>query len=380
MSDARILPSPERPPIPRGTVVVRDGRILAVGEDLPIPPGVPVLSGAGRVLVAGFWNAHVHFTEPIWAGSAGQSAARLVSQLGAMFTSRGFTTVVDTGSDPRSTGPIRDRIESGEVPGPRVYTAGTPLYPPRGIPYYLDDTIPFWVRFLIPQPARPSAATRAVGRGIARGCDLVKIFTGSYVARGTVKHMPAPIARAAVETAHGHGRLVYSHPSDREGTRVAVRAGVDILAHPPDSTEGVDDSVVRSMVERGMAMTPTLKMFADTASPSAAYLDPIYDVVRRFRAAGGELLFGTDVGYLRDYSTEAEFRALDRCGLGGVDILRMLTTAPAGRFGVGAETGTVEVGRRADFVLLYADPTEDVGNFARVRATVRGGRVLYSQG
>jgi imidazolonepropionase-like amidohydrolase len=90
------------------------------------------------------------------------------------------------------------------------------------------------------------------------------------------------------------------------------------------------------------------------------------------------LLFGTDVGYMSDSSTEGELAALAHAGLGPSDVLRMLTTAPAARFGVGGETGTVAPGKRADLVLLSADPSHDVAAFARVAATVRAGRVVYS--
>jgi imidazolonepropionase-like amidohydrolase len=131
------------------------------------------------------------------------------------------------------------------------------------------------------------------------------------------------------------------------------------------------------MVDRQMGMTPTLKMFQDTVSSNDAYLGPIHEVVRQFRELGGQLLFGTDVGYMTDYATEGEFRALARTGLDTRGILRMLTTAPALRFGVGKEVGTVTAGARADLVVLEGDPIEDLGAFARVRATVRAGQILY---
>ncbi len=192
-----------------------------------------------------------------------------------------------------------------------------------------------------------------------------------------VKPMPEPIARAAVNVAHARGRLVFSHPSNLEGTRIAIRSGVDVLAHPPDTTEGIDRWVVQQMVEGGMSMIPTLKMFSDTVTSEAGYLEPIYGVVRRFRALGGQLLFGTDVGYLTDHSTEGEFQGLQRCGLDAPSVLKMLTSAPASRFGIGNEVGTLAVGARADLTLLEGDPWEDLLAFARVRATVRGGEVLY---
>lgn len=377
IQNARVLPSPDSPPIERCTVVVERGTIVAVEPDAPIPATAQVIPGEGRVVTAGFWNAHAHFTEGKWRAVARRPAVVLDVHLHDMFTSRGFTTVVDVGSDPRVTLSLRRRVDSGAVLGPSIYTAGPGVYPPHGMPYYLRETIPFWYRPFLPQPGNVRAARRAVRRNLARGADLVKLFTGSYVARGTVRTMPEPIARAAVELAHASGRLVYSHPSNLEGTLVAVRSGVDVLAHPPDATDGVETSVLQEMVDRRMAMVPTLKMFADTVSKNADYLEPIYDVVRRFHALRGELLFGTDVGYMTDYATEDEFLALSRCGLDGREILRMLTTAPAQRFGVGGVVGTVTRGARADLAVLDDDPREHPLAFTRVRATIRAGRVLH---
>ena len=126
-----------------------------------------------------------------------------------------------------------------------------------------------------------------------------------------------------------------------------------------------------------MAMAPTLKMFGTTVTKDPGFLDPIYAEVRQFHADGGQLLFGTDVGYMTDYSTDDEFRALASSGLDAMDILRMLTVAPAERFGVAQQKGTIAVGKLGDLVVLQGDLAEDVGNFARVRVTVRSGRVVY---
>jgi imidazolonepropionase-like amidohydrolase len=375
--DATVYTTPESDPLRRTTVLCRDGRITEIGRDLAVPSDADVIEGEGRCLVAGFWNCHVHFTEPRWRGAASAPAGRLNDGLREMLTSRGFTTAIDTGSDPRSTIPLRRRIDDGELVGPTVRTAGSGLYPPRGLPYYVRGEIPFWIRWIIPQPRSPSAARRAVARNFRWGADLIKLFTGSYVARGRVKPMPVNVARAAVDVAHAEHRLVFSHPSNLEGTVVARDAGVDVLAHPPDSAESVDATLLRSLVERRMAMVPTLKMFATTVTRDPGYLEPIYGVVRQFRELGGEILFGTDVGYMTDYSTDEEFTALQRSGVDGRGILASLTTAPARRFGLESSLGTVDAGKTADLVLLDGDPLLDVEAFVRVRATVRAGRAVY---
>jgi hypothetical protein len=88
--------------------------------------------------------------------------------------------------------------------------------------------------------------------------------------------MPEAIARAAVDVAHRHHQLVYSHPSDVAGTIIAMKSGVDVLAHAPDTTEGVDSALLGRVVVRHMAMIPTLKMFATTVTTNPAYLKPIF--------------------------------------------------------------------------------------------------------
>ncbi len=337
--DVKIYPSPDAPAVERGSIVMKDGVIIAVGRSISIPPEAQILSCTGCIVTAGFWNAHVHFTEHKWSSAAWKSPQTLNAQLADMLTSRGFTTVVDASSDLRITLSLRRRITSGELRGPAIYTAGSALYPPNGVPYYIKETSPFYVTWLMPQPATPAEAAAIEERNIARGADLLKLFTGSYIAPGKVLAMPEPVAKAAADVAHRHGQLVYSHPSNLAGTKVAIQSGVDVLAHAPDSPEGIDNELLSTIVKRHMAMIPTLKMFATTVSTKPNYLQPIYAEVREFHSLGGQLMFGTDVGYMVDYRTEDEFRALAQCGLTPRDILRMLTTAPAERFGVAKSQG-----------------------------------------
>jgi imidazolonepropionase-like amidohydrolase len=379
IAGARIYTSPDAPALEDGVIIVRDGRIAAVGEHLTPPTDARLITCKGCVVTAGFWNAHVHFTERKWAGADRASAVKLEAQLKDMLTSRGFTTVVDTGSNLRETIPLRRRIEHGEILGPRIYTAGSAQYPPHGIPYYLRNTLPRWMLWFMPQPATPAESAKVEERNIENGADLLKLFTGSYVERGKVLPMPLDNARAAVAVAHAHRQLAFAHESDAQGVRVAIGSGVDVLAHAVDSTADVDETMLREIVGKHMAMIPTLKMFGTTVSTSPAYLDPIYTQVRRFHELGGNLIFGTDVGYMTDYDTIGEFEALALCGLSGRDILRMLTTAPAAKFNTAATTGTLEVGKAGDLTVLDADPIDNVRNFASVNFTIRSGTIIWQR-
>lgn len=377
--DVKIYPSPDDPPIEHGTILVRDGVITTLGSDVAVPADAQVLSCRGCVVTAGLWNTHVHFTEPKWEWAAWKSANTLNAQLNDMLTSRGFTTVVDASSDPRITISLRRRVESGELLGPFIYTAGAALLPPNGVPYYIRDKAPFYVLWMMPQPSTREQAARDVEANMARGADLLKLFTGSYVKRGEVLPMPVPVAQAAVEVAHRHGQIAYAHESNLAGAKVAIESGVDVLAHAPDSTEGIDRALLRNIAERHMTMIPTLSMFAETVTTKPAYIDPIHAIVREFHALDGNLMFGTDVGYLTDYDTTAEYGALLDCGLNFRDILRMLTVAPAARFGVAGRKGTVSVGKVADLVVLDRDPGREITAFAHPRYTIRSGRILYGR-
>jgi imidazolonepropionase-like amidohydrolase len=371
---AKIYTSPTDPPISNGTVVIRGEKIEAVGKTgtLTIPTGTKQIDCRGAVITAAFQNSHVHFTEQKWTDAATQPAEKLTTQLSDMFVRYGFTTVVDTGSFLLNTVAIRKRIASGEVAGPRILTAGTPLYPPDGIPYYLSD-LPPEIRKIIPQPTTPAAAIGFVNDDLAGGADIIKLFTGSWIARGKVKPMPVDVAIAAAEEAHKHGKLVFTHPSNVAGLEVALAAHVDVLAHSIEDMRGWNNSYLMQMKAANMTLIPTLKLFGSDDD-----LPGILDEVGSYQRMGGQILFGTDVGFLPDYDPSNEYTLMSRAGLTPMQILSSLTTAPADRFNESTSRGRLTVGMQADLVVLSADPATDTTNFAKVRYTVRRGHIVYS--
>ncbi len=314
----------------------------------------------------------MHFTGAQWIGAANLPAPQLTRQIQAMLTRSGFTTDVDTASDPKSTIDLRRRVNTGEVLGPHIYTAGSGLYPPNGVPFYLAD-LPESVRAALPQPLTPVAAMEAVQHNVAIGTDLVKLFTGSYRSSDYVSHMSVEIAQAAVLEGHKHSQLVFAHPSDREGIKVAMDSGVDVLAHAPDMVEGVDHLFLQNMVDHQMAMIPTLKLFS-----GSEHIARIREIVAQFHALGGVLMFGTDTGFLIDYAVSEEYHQLALAGLSFRTVLTMLTTAPASEFKVSAHTGTVSIGKDGDLTILTSDPAHgELTDFASVLYTIRSGRVIF---
>lgn len=366
----KLYASPTAAPVSNATILIRAGKIAAVGKHVSIPSGIKTLPCANCVVFAGFWNSHVHFTEPKWMDAASQPADKLTRQLQQMLTLSGFTTVVDTASFPANTVALRRRIESGEIAGPHIYTAGAGLFPPHALPYYIKDLPPALLAQL-PQPGTPAEAAKDVLQNISAGSDIVKLFTGSIVAPGHIVPMPLPIAKAAVAAGHDHHQLVFAHTSNLEGTRVAMQSGVDVLAHTPEALEGIDDSLLHQLVALHMSMIPTLKLFSRDSSIAA-----IRSVVFKFHQFGGVLMFGTDTGFLTDYDVKEEYHQLALAGLSYRDVLAMLTTAPAERFHVADQQGRIAVGMKGDLTILSADPASDPLAFTSVRYAIRGGKVI----
>ena len=289
-----------------------------------------------------------------------------------MLTHSGFTTVVDTASDGENTIALRRRVESGEVLGPRIFTAGLPIFPAHALPFYLAD-LPAELKAKLGQPETAADAVAFVDKNRAAGCDIVKLFTGSIVNPGHITPMQVEIARAAVDEAHRHGQLVFSHSSNLEGTKVAIDAGVDVLAHTPEMTSGIDEAMLRRMIAQHMTIIPTLKLFSrDDNIANIRGLD------YQFHQLGGRLVYGTDTGFLLDYDQSEEFRQLMQAGFGFREVLAMLTTAPADLFHLSLREGKVMPGMKGDLTILSEDPASGSPEaFSRVRYTIRGGNVIW---
>jgi imidazolonepropionase-like amidohydrolase len=369
---ATVYSAPDAPARRDVTVVIRHGVIAGVGEHLRIPKGIETISCQGCVVLAGFWNAHVHFMEPKWNEAANQPADKLTRQVSDMLTHSGFTTVVDTGSDRENTIALRRRVDSGEVLGPRIFTAGFPIFPAHALPYYLAG-LPAELKAKMAQPETAAEAATIVDKNRAAGSDIVKLFTGSIVSPDHITPMQVAIARAAVDEAHRHGQLVFSHSSNLEGTKVAIEAGVDVLAHTPEVTSGIDEAMLRRMIAQHMTIIPTLKLFSrDDAIANIRGLD------YQFHQLGGRLVYGTDTGFLPDYDQSEEFRQLMQAGFGFREVLAMLTTAPVELFHRSQREGKVMPGMRGDLTILSEDPASGHPDaFTKVRYTIRGGKVIW---
>jgi len=158
-----IYPSPTDGPIRDGVVLIRTGRIAAVGSrrSIQVPRDIDTIDCAGLTITAGFWNSHVHFFERKWTNAATIPASELERQLQDMLTRYGFTSAFDIGSSLANTRQIRDRIESGEVRGPRIRTTGEALVAPGAVP---PDPVVRALGFMTAATSRSRTLTRRAQR------------------------------------------------------------------------------------------------------------------------------------------------------------------------------------------------------------------------
>jgi imidazolonepropionase-like amidohydrolase len=389
---ARIYPSPDAAPIDDGVVIVLDGRIVSVGprSRITVPRAARRIDGRGAVLTAGFWNNHIHLMPENLLNAATAKAETLQTGLETMLTRWGFTSVFDIASATDNALALRMRINSGELAGPMLLTVGAPFYPKDGTPIYVREYLKVH-GMTSAEVSTPEEAAMRAAKQLDQGTDGVKLFAGAIVpVNGKIGVLPMrlDIAKAVVEEAHRRGKPAFAHPSNLAGMNVAIEAGVDILAHTTTMDGGGvpggwSPELIARLRAGNMALIPTMTLFEVESrkfggSPEslARTITMITTEVRDYSAAGGEILFGTDVGYTDAFDTSEEYRLMS-AALDWQQVLASLTTAPASRFGFAGRKGRIAPGMDADLVLLNGDPAQDPTAFARVRDTIRAGKVIW---
>lgn len=377
-----IYASPTEDPIRDGVVLIQKGKIAAVGRrvSLQIPRGIEILDCSGLTIAAGFWNSHVHFMERKWADASNIPATELGGQLQLMLTRYGFTSVFDTGSTWENTRRLRDRIEAGEIPGPRIRSTGEILVPKGGSPPDLVFDIRRAMKIQSPEVADAAEALAASTKLLDAGTDGIKLYAATWAP--PIVALSESAIQAAVNEAHGRGKPVFAHPSNREGLLAAVRGGVDILVHTAPQAGSWDLAILAEMKKAGVAVIPTLKLWRyelrhDRTSRLERFAGTGVAQLRVWLASGGVILFGTDVGYMDDYDPSDEYALMAEAGMSVRQILASLTTAPAERFGESKRLGRIAPGLAADLVVLSDDPSRNIRAFAAVRYTIRDGTLIY---
>jgi imidazolonepropionase-like amidohydrolase len=382
---ARLIPSATGAVVEDGTVLLRDGKVKALGprSSVRVPEEARRVDGSGGTVLPGFWNVHVHFTDDRFTDAAKRPAEELTRGCREMLTSRGFTTVVDLGSWPENTVALRRREPSLDCP--RILMTGIAMYPAGGVPIYVRKALGDEVADGLPQPKTGAEAARFVQQSVKLGARATKLFIGTWLGGRKTGLMDLAVVKGATAEAHRHGLVVFAHPGTNAGIENAIEGRVNVLAHTAPEAGPWSAELIQRLRARRMALVPTLSLWrveAERGGVPAEVADRFIgagaDQLRAFVAAGGEVLFGTDVGYIPEKDADEEVGRMSRAGMDWRAILVALTSAPARRMKEPAR-GALAVGAPADLVLVEGDPRDNVESFTHVRATWVAGKSVFSK-
>jgi imidazolonepropionase-like amidohydrolase len=376
---ATIYVSPTETPIRDAVVLIQGEKIVSVGSraQMQFPETAHVLDCFGLTITAGLWNSHVHFFERKWADVATIPAPELGRQLQDMLTRYGFTSVFDIGSVWENTRRLRDRIDSGEVPGPKIRTTGEGLVPPGALPS--DQVLGMMGVMKLPAPEIADAAQAAAGakKLLDAGVDGIKIFASAPRSAP----LSESVFQAAANEAHRAGKPAFVHPNNATDVLSAVRGGVDIVAHTTPHSGPWDETLLAAMKEHRVALTPTLTLWKyyarhDRLSAQEKVTDTEIGQLRAWLAAEGTVLFGSDLGAV-EYDPAEEYALMSEAGMTFPQILASLTTNPAERFGDANKRGRIAAGLQADLAAFHQDPAIDLRALAHAKYTLRAGKIIY---
>jgi len=396
-------------------VLIENGKIKAVGAPAQVGANVPAsattIDLGNATLLPGLIDSHGHLLLDIIPPPEAEITRRsngefgpgellaitmtptarvlLGARLAREDLESGFTTVRNLGhSGIDGDVALRDAINDGRIPGPRILAAGRKL---TSLGNYVQSLNPAIARAIVEQELLPldgaDGARRAVRENAFYRVDVIKV---------AVEDDATPSEMAAiVDEAHRHHMRVAVHASTVGSIQLAIDAGVDAIEHGNEVT----DEQLRSMRDKGifLDLTPTFwdglwSTIHETSVMSPAFRERLIAVDARNRARGAALVervrksgvkfaAGSDMcwfysGKTRGQATAMMFRALHGAGMTPLDILRAVTTSAAEMLGREDSIGAVEPGKLADMVAVAGDPLADITELERVRFVMKGGEVV----
>jgi imidazolonepropionase-like amidohydrolase len=371
--------------LPRATVLVEDGRIAAVGVDLAVLAGTEIVDGAGRTLVPGLIDAHVH--------ARAEGSARALAF--------GVTTELDMFTDPELARQMRAAQVAGDADARAdLFSAGILATAPGGHGTQYG--------FPIPTILAPAEAAAFVDARLAEGSDYLKIVLDDGAAFGVAfPTLDAATVAALVDAAHARGKLAVVHVGSLAGAEAAIAAGADGLVHlfadtPPPAdfvrraraarvfvvaTLAVTGTTTGVPAGRELVADPRVAPFLDAAEHEqlrrayprqpASRIDPANAAagVAALAAAGVPILAGSDApnpGTTHGATIHRELELLVAAGLSPSGALAAATSAPADAFRL-ADRGRIRPGLRADLLLVAGDPTTEITATRDIVAIWKGG-------
>ncbi len=390
-----------RDPIPNASVVIGDdGRITEAGALARLPLDAEVYDVGGRTIMPGLMDAHVHFMlagerdfESVFLKQTSEYMAIKATVSARNLLDAGFTTVRDVGAPGRLALSLRDAVNAGLVPGPRILAAGRIITATSGH----VDLLPPGVSRVDGTAGRiadgPAEILRAVREQVKVGADLIKFCaTGGVMDPQLAPDVPeysAEEVQPLITEAHKMKKPVAAHVHGAEGAKIAIRAGVDTIEHGTM----LDEEAVQLMREAGTVLVPTLtpshqvRQQGDAANlpahvmekfavTSAAHAQSLTMAIE----AGVSLALGTDAGtpFYPHGLNAIELQLMVAEGLSPMATIVAATSGAAKALRVDKSTGSLVPGKLADLLVVDGDPLADIAllqDQSRLHLILQSGQV-----
>lgn len=400
-----LLAVPGEPPRAEQTVVVRDGSIERIADGFLQPedidePEARLLDLSNSFVMPGFIDLHVHLSGQAGTGTRFDSVTMTdadVALRAEMYARRtleaGFTTVRDLGSSGDSIFALRDAIEAGWVPGPKILVSGDTITPTGG--HGDVHGLRADVAAVIASTGvcdGPDDCREAVRRQVKRGADVIKVTaTGgvmSETSTGTGQQFTDEELRAIAEAAHALGRKVTAHAHGKGGIDAALRAGFDSIEH----AMWADEDSMELFKQSDAWLVPTVyPITAVGDTPEKMKQGPFKDmpppVMQKLLALGRQpkemtalaydvgvkIALGTDSGVSPHGENGHEFIEYVNAGMSEMEALMAGTVNAARAGGIAEEVGSLVPGKAADLVALPASPLDDIEAVLRPTLVMRDG-------
>lgn len=380
------------------TIVIEDGKIVSVGSaaDAKIAADAVKVDLPNATILPGLIDAHTHITFDPQFGydrlAISVPRETLTGAKNARITLlAGFTTIRNVGASGFSDVALRDAINAGDVPGPRMLVSGPALGITGG--HCDNNLLPFDYHATGDGVADGIAAVQhKVRENIKYGSDLIKVCaTGGVLSLGdNPQHSQYTLEemKAIVADAHRLGRKVAAHAHGAEGIRWAAEAGVDSIEHG----SYIDDAGIAAMKEHGTYLVPTLYLgdwMIDNAGltrlppPLLAKAKEVIPAARKniahAFASGVKVALGTDAAVYPHGLNAHEFAVMVKLGLTPLQAIQAGTINAADLLGWSGKVGTLEPGAWADIVAVDGDPLKDVTTLEKVKFVMKGGEVVKNE-
>jgi imidazolonepropionase-like amidohydrolase len=395
----RLIDGQGGPPIRDAVILIQGDRVTAVGPGLQIPAGAEVIDLSQKTVLPGLIDCHTHLTqqsgdyyEDLFRRSPIDKA--IVAPVYARRTlEAGFTTVRDVGAAEFIDVALRNAINRGDVPGPRMLVA-TLAVGSTGGHNDLSGFSPY-LRFdnFSGVADGPAEIRKLIRLEVKNGADWIKVMaTGGVLSEeesvGGPQYSQEELDTVVSEAAMW-GKKVAAHAHGTEGIKRAARAGVASIEHGGL----IDEEGVQLLKQKGIYLVPDI--YTDEyilAEADHLGLPPKmiekekelrkHQLVnwKRAIAAGVKLAFGTDAGVYPHGQNAHQFHSLLELGLTPAQVIRMATTSAADLIGWSDRVGTLTPGHYADLIAVDGDPLTDVTELERVRFVMKGGVVVKGEG